>query len=148
DVQTGKCPPECAPASIITTGDVLSSPHEEADYRQLLPLDGEGSQHPDAERPSMSDKLRVQGLLAKWEGGRRAGRPLRPEEVCHDCPELLPEFLAELRRHLQAMHAAAHPSVAVPEPPAPAATNAARLTQPQAQPETLPQMPSPAPQLA
>src|SRR6266511_2467619 len=96
----------------------------------------------------MSDKLRMQELLAKWEGARRAGRPLRPEEVCRDCPELLPEFLAELRRHLHALHAAAHPSVAAPDPPTPAATNAARFTQPQAQAETLPQLPSPPPELA
>lgn len=50
---------------------------------------GEGKT-PREENPS--SKPSVAKLLARWQALREKGRPVSPEELCRDCPELLEEF--------------------------------------------------------
>jgi serine/threonine-protein kinase len=47
---------------------------------------------------------RVLDLLLRWEEGREQGQSLTPEELCRDCPELLPE----VRQRLQQLHSLAY----------------------------------------
>jgi WD40 repeat protein/tRNA A-37 threonylcarbamoyl transferase component Bud32 len=51
---------------------------------------------------AMARETRLQELLRQWQQSREKGKPLAPEELCRDCPELLPE----LRRHLRPNEAA------------------------------------------
>src|SRR5262245_7792908 len=44
---------------------------------------------------------RLGDLLLLWEEQHEQGRPVSPEELCRDCPELLDE----LRRRIQALRA-------------------------------------------
>jgi tetratricopeptide (TPR) repeat protein len=44
----------------------------------------------------MSQTDRLEALLDHWEASRRQGRNLAPEELCRDCPELLPELRARI----------------------------------------------------
>jgi serine/threonine protein kinase len=41
----------------------------------------------------MSDEERLVELLERWAEARASGRPLTPDEVCADCPRLLPQFV-------------------------------------------------------
>jgi serine/threonine-protein kinase len=41
---------------------------------------------------------RILQLLRAWEEKRQQGQTPKPEELCRDCPELLPEFRVQLRK--------------------------------------------------
>jgi serine/threonine-protein kinase len=45
----------------------------------------------------MSLDARIIDLLLRWEEAHDHGRPLTPEELCRDCPELLAEFRERVR---------------------------------------------------
>jgi serine/threonine-protein kinase len=47
----------------------------------------------------MTLEERITVLLSHWEASRVQGRCLTPEELCHDCPDLLPEVRKRLQRH-------------------------------------------------
>ena len=47
----------------------------------------------------MSQESRLLDLVVEWEERRAAGQAVSPEELCHDCPELL----EDLKSRLQAM---------------------------------------------
>jgi serine/threonine protein kinase len=49
----------------------------------------------------MNQKSSLPDLIARWKAARDAGMSMAPEELCADCPELLPELLSALT-HLQA----------------------------------------------
>src|SRR5256885_308925 len=40
----------------------------------------------------MDVEPRLEDLLAQWQRLRQGGRAVLPAELCHDCPELLPEL--------------------------------------------------------
>jgi tetratricopeptide (TPR) repeat protein len=46
----------------------------------------------------MTDDPRLADLLAQWESGQRRGQPVRPEDLCHDAPELLPRLREGIQR--------------------------------------------------
>src|SRR5438552_3460830 len=50
----------------------------------------------------MSLNARVLDLLLRWEEGREQDQPVTLEELCRDCPELLPEVRQRLR-HLNSL---------------------------------------------
>lgn len=50
----------------------------------------------------MVDNTRLSELLSRWEQLGKDGRSVTPEEMCHDCPDLLPEFKQHVAK-LQAM---------------------------------------------
>ena len=52
----------------------------------------------------MSDQSEVVDLIVRWEDARKQGRELTPEELCRDCPELIPEFKRSLAKGLSALH--------------------------------------------
>lgn len=62
----------------------------------------------------------VDELMARWQQAREAGTPLSPEELCRDCPDLLPELQARLAtvqsavEHLPATATATPAVVATP----------------------------------
>ena len=45
----------------------------------------------------MTNEMRLQELLARWEQARERGEPVTPEELCRHHPELLEEFSREVR---------------------------------------------------
>lgn len=45
----------------------------------------------------MPNPTHLSDLLLEWEERRDAQRPLSPEQLCHDCPELLEPLKAQLR---------------------------------------------------
>src|SRR5262245_30824153 len=47
----------------------------------------------------MSAPTRLEALLILWEEGHDRGRPMSAEELCRECPDLLPE----LRRRIAAL---------------------------------------------
>lgn len=57
----------------------------------------------------MSVDSRLEDLLDEWEARREQGEPATPEELCADCPELLPQLqqqiqlLSEMDRRLDAV---------------------------------------------
>ena len=55
----------------------------------------------------MSTEERVLDLVLRWEELREAGRPVSPEELCRDCPELLPILVKRLRS-LESMDSLLH----------------------------------------
>jgi serine/threonine protein kinase len=44
----------------------------------------------------MSASKRLDDLLVDWDDHRRAGRPIDPQVLCHDCPDLLTELLRRI----------------------------------------------------
>jgi tRNA A-37 threonylcarbamoyl transferase component Bud32 len=44
----------------------------------------------------MSHNPRILDLIQKWETERQQGRTPTPEEICRDCPDLLPEFRLQI----------------------------------------------------
>ncbi len=46
----------------------------------------------------MPTSVHATELLLKWEAEREHGRSLTPEELCRDCPELLPEVADKIRK--------------------------------------------------
>jgi serine/threonine-protein kinase len=46
----------------------------------------------------MSRKERVEQLLSQWDELREQGQEAHPEQLCADCPELLDELKAQIRR--------------------------------------------------
>src|SRR5262245_51585971 len=44
----------------------------------------------------MSDQSRLSELLRRWQEQRQRGQQVAPEELCRDCPELLPELERQL----------------------------------------------------
>src|SRR4051794_22526369 len=69
----------------------------------------------------------VDELLERWEAARDAGTPIRPEDLCRDCPGLLPEMRRQIGL-LERFHAWADTEPLprdkgpVPQPTATAAT--------------------------
>ncbi len=64
----------------------------------------------------MTLNARILDLLLRWEEGCAQGTPPTPEELCHDCPELLPE----IRQHLQQREKPAYlenEAILTPPPP-------------------------------
>ena len=55
----------------------------------------------------MSTEERVLDLVLRREELRKAGRPVSPEELCLDCPELLPILVKRLRS-LESMDSLLH----------------------------------------
>jgi serine/threonine-protein kinase len=51
----------------------------------------------------MSGDPRLSDLLLRWEELRDQGRPVAPEELCRDCPELIDEVRRQVRA-LEALH--------------------------------------------
>ena len=41
---------------------------------------------------------KIDELLVDWEIARQEGRPITPEELCRECPELLPELVAQIEQ--------------------------------------------------
>lgn len=50
----------------------------------------------------MANQERLNDLLLEWEDRRDAGRPISPEELCRDAPDLLPELQKRIKA-LQSM---------------------------------------------
>jgi hypothetical protein len=50
----------------------------------------------------MPNETLLQSLLLKWEERRDSGQLIAPEELCSDCPDLLPE----LRRRIAVLQSA------------------------------------------
>jgi serine/threonine-protein kinase len=77
----------------------------------------------------MSDQSEVVDLIVRWEDARKQGRELTPEELCRDCPELIPEFKRSLAKGLSALHSTeehlADSSIKLPLPDAHAVAEAA-----------------------
>lgn len=44
----------------------------------------------------MTQDSRIEELLSLWEASREKGKTLSPEELCHHCPELLPELQRQI----------------------------------------------------
>lgn len=56
-------------------------------------------------------------LMIRWQQAREQGKPLTPEEVCKDCPELLPQFqdrLSALEAAVNALPASTSPTAPIP----------------------------------
>jgi serine/threonine protein kinase len=45
----------------------------------------------------MADDPQILEMLLDWEEGRRHGRPVSPEDLCRECPELLPRLRDRIR---------------------------------------------------
>jgi serine/threonine protein kinase/tetratricopeptide (TPR) repeat protein len=77
----------------------------------------------------MSTDPRVSDLLLTWEERREQGHPVSVEELCRDCPHLLPE----VRRQVQALQAMnpilrPRPRTALPTPTFPGTSDQATAT--------------------
>src|SRR6185436_5976437 len=44
----------------------------------------------------MNQDDRLSDLLVIWEERKRAGQPVSAEELCHDCPDLIPELTRQI----------------------------------------------------
>lgn len=71
----------------------------------------------------MSDDVSLDDLLDEWERCRDEGRPVSPEELCRNCPELLPalrEQVARLQRLDRFLRDDATDDATLPSAPGPA----------------------------
>jgi serine/threonine-protein kinase len=69
----------------------------------------------------MRDHDRLEELLRLWQQGAEQPREITPEELCHDCPDLLPL----LRDRIAALHLTRSAGLRTPEQNAPAAPGVA-----------------------
>jgi hypothetical protein len=46
----------------------------------------------------MTEESRLLDLVARWEAARDSGNPIKPEELCAGCPEMLPALRSALIR--------------------------------------------------
>ncbi len=67
----------------------------------------------------MSDRSRVESLVARWEEARDGGAPVAVEILCEDAPDLINPVKAALRMLHGSPHAPARPRPAGEAPEAP-----------------------------